>query len=386
MPREVLLITGSRADWGPMRSLAQLLNDAPEFVLTILATGAHLDPQLGQTVSEIEADGFVVGARLRLGESGDDAKAIACGLSQVVSGVAQQLAHHRPDLMLVLGDRYEALGAAIAAHIGCVPIAHLCGGDITEGAIDDSSRHAITKLAHIHFVTNDDAAARVRQMGEDPRHVHVVGSPGLDGLQERPRQERRQLLLRLGLPVDRPMLLVTFHPATLETTPVLEQFTEVAAALSVLDDEVSILMTGSNLDEGGRTITEAARDWAAARSFAVFVTSLGHDLYVSALAAAAAVVGNSSSGLYEAPSFGIPTINIGDRQKGRLRAASVIDCPPERNSILAAIRQGLTRDMRGAVNPYGDGRAGERILSILRSEPDYGRLVRKVFHPVVRQQ
>lgn len=377
---DVLLVTGTRADWGLLRSPARLMRDDPRVRLRVLATGSHLDPTLGATASEIEADGFTIAHRVPiLDHRADDVAAVTGALARAVEGIGAVLATAAPDLMLVLGDRYEILGAVSAAQVARVPVAHIAGGDITEGAIDDAFRHAITKMSHIHFVTNPQSAARVAQMGEDPARIHVVGSPGLDGLLEAAREPPQALRARLGLAADGPLLLITFHPATLETVSALDQFAELVAALDDLDPGVALLFTGSNADAQGRRVTEAARAYAGRRPNSAFRESLGRDGYASALRAATAVVGNSSSGLYEAPSFGIPTVNIGDRQAGRLRAASVIDCPAERAAIAGALARALVTDARGVDNPYGDGRSAERIVRILAALEAPGALLRKRF-------
>jgi UDP-hydrolysing UDP-N-acetyl-D-glucosamine 2-epimerase len=379
--REVLLVTGGRADWGLLKSPARLLRDDPRFALRLLATGAHLDPALGETVREIEDEGFAVAHRVPILQgSADDAAAATAAMARATEGVGHVLAAAPPDLTLVLGDRYEILAAVSAALLARVPVAHIAGGDVTEGAVDDSIRHAITKMSHLHFVTNAQAAERVAQLGEDPARIHVVGSPGLDGLTERAQVPPAELRADLGLPAEGPLLLVTFHPPTLDETPGLRQFAELTAALDALGPGVALLFTGSNADPEGRRLTEAARAHAEARPNAAFRDSLGHARYFAALAAAAAVVGNSSSGLYEAPSFGIPTVNVGSRQDGRLRAESVIDVAPEKAAILQALRRALETDASGAVNPYGDGRAGERIVEVLAGLEAPRTLLRKRFH------
>jgi len=380
---EVLLVTGTRADWGLLCSPARLMRDDGRFRLRILATGSHLDEAMGATASEIEADGFAIAHRVPILELGaDDAAAVTRALARAVEGVGAVLAASPPDLMLVLGDRYEILGAVCAAQMARVPVAHIAGGDLTEGAIDDALRHAITKMSHLHFVTTAEAGARVRQMGEDPARVHVVGSPGLDGLLEAPQEAPAALRARLGLAPDGPLLLLTVHPATLEADSSLDQFAELTAALDALPSSVALLFTGSNADTEGRRLTKAVRAYAKRRPNSAFRDSLGHDGYASALRAATAVVGNSSSGLYEAPSFGIPTVNIGDRQAGRLRAASVIDCPAERAAIAEALARALAMDARDVVNPYGDGRSAARIVEILAALEAPSSLLRKRFHVV----
>jgi len=378
---DVLLVTGTRADWGLLRSPALLMRDDPRVRLRVLATGSHLDPTLGATASELEADGFTIAYRVPiLDHRADDVAAVTGALARAVEGIGAVLATAAPDLMLVLGDRYEILGAVSAAQVARVPVAHIAGGDITEGAIDDAFRHAITKMSHIHFVTNPQSAARVAQMGEDPARIHVVGSPGLDGLLRAVHEPPATLRARLGLAGDGPLFLITFHPATLEPESALAQFRELLAALDDLDPSVALLLTGSNADAEGRRLTEAARAYAERRPNSAFRDSLGHDGYAAALNAATAVVGNSSSGLYEAPSFGIPTVNIGDRQAGRLRAASVIDCAAKRAAIADALGRALVLDARKVHNPYGDGRSGQRILDVLTALEAPASLLRKQFH------
>jgi UDP-hydrolysing UDP-N-acetyl-D-glucosamine 2-epimerase len=284
--------------------------------------------------------------------------------------MADVLARLAPDLVLLLGDRYEILSVAMAATLARIPIAHIAGGDVTEGAFDDALRHAITKMAHLHFVTNSDAARRVRQLGEAADRIHVVGSPGLDLIRTTAVPARDAFFASLGLAPRAVNLLVTFHPVTLAQDS-MRQLEELLAALKELGSDVSLLFTGSNADPDARALEARLRAFAADHPSALVVPSLGAERFFAALSHMDAFVGNSSSGLYEAPSFGIPTVNIGDRQTGRLKADSVIDCAPARAEIGAAIARGLARGRRPTVNPFGDGHAAERITRVLRavSEP-----------------
>ena len=287
----------------------------------------------------------------------------------------------RPDLMLVLGDRYEILCAVQAALLAGVPVAHLCGGDITEGAMDDAIRHAITKLSALHFTSNAEAARRVRQMGEDPARVFDVGSPGIDRLRSLTPIAPGALLADLGLAAPQgPVFVVTFHPETLAEAGAAQA----RALCDALDafPEATLIVTGSNADPGARAVDRVMTGYAAARATAAHRASLGSRRYVSALAMADAVIGNSSSGLYEAPSFGIPTVNIGDRQAGRLRGPSVIDCPPERDAIVAAIRRALRTDCSTMTNPYGDGHSAARITAALARIDTPRSLLRKRFRDI----
>ncbi|MGH6946945.1 MAG: UDP-N-acetylglucosamine 2-epimerase [Kiloniellales bacterium] len=379
MALKICAVTGSRADWGLLRSPLRLLRDDPEFELQLAVTGMHLSPAFGRTVEEIAAEGFAVDAEVPTLEAGDDAVAVAEALGRGVLGFAPALRRLAPDLLLVPGDRYEILAAVEAALIARIPIAHIAGGDVTEGAFDDAIRHAISKMAQIHFATNQAAAARLHQMGEAPEHVIVSGSPALDAIAELPPVKREEAFRDLGLAPRPRNFLVTFHPATLEPTPAGAQFRELLGALDELGSEAGLILTGSNADTEGRALGRLAEAYAAKRDNAVFHSSLGQKRYLGVMRHVDAVIGNSSSGLYEAPSFKIPTVNIGSRQEGRLKAASVIDCAPEREAIKGAIERALTLDCSAVLNPYGDGHAGERIVAALKRIGEPAKLLRKSF-------
>lgn len=377
---KITAVSGGRADWGLLSVPLAALRDDPAFDVRLIVTGQHLAAGETASLTAISVDGFTPDEHVNIGIGDDDsAAAIAQATGLAVDGIARAIARLSPDLMLLLGDRYEILAAATAALLMRVPVAHLCGGDITEGAMDDAIRHAITKLAHIHFVTNAQARDRVVQMGEDPARVHCVGSPGLDRIRLTPAMPRQALLDSVGLKPCKRLLLVTYHPVTLSDDP-LEEAAEMLAALGDLGSDHGILFTGSNADPGARGIDGLIGAFVGERDNAVAVRSLGATRYFSALAHADAVVGNSSSGLYEAPSFAKPTVNIGDRQKGRLRAASVIDCAGDRESIRAAIGKAMSLDCSGVTNPYGDGHSSERIVSTLKSIGSPRALLRKRFH------
>lgn len=374
---KVLAVSGTRADWGLLQPVLALLRDNPRFTLEILVTGQHL--MAGCTsVAAIEAAGFTVAYRVDMGlAEGDKYEALCAATGRAIAGVGEVLAEALPDLVLVLGDRYEILGAVSAALLSKVPVAHVAGGDVTEGAFDDSVRHAITKMSALHFTTTEEAATRVRQMGETPAHVFVTGSPGIDLALAFPRQKRADFFAGLGLNPRARNFLITLHPATLSAdNPAMAR-----AMLDALDSfpEAGLIFTGSNADPGATELDEIIRAWVATRDRAVFHASLGSARYFSALQHCDLVLGNSSSGLYEAPSFEIPTVNIGDRQERRVRAASVIDCAPEPRAILAAMKTALSGDWGGTVNPYGDGQAAPRILSHLASITDPTALIRKSF-------
>lgn len=377
----ILAVTGTRADWGLLAPVLACLRADARFDLRLAATGQHLMAG-SPSLEAIAAEGFVVDHRVDMGLGPDDsARALTRASGAALSGFADVLAGDTPDLMLVLGDRYEILAAVFAALMAGVPVAHLCGGDLTEGAMDDAIRHAITKMSALHFTSNAEAAQRVRQMGEDPAHVFDVGSPGLDRIRQIPLMTRAEVLDDLGLPAPQgPVFVVTFHPVTLGDGGLAE----CRAMLDALDTfpEATLIMTGSNADPGAQAVDRMVTGYAGARANAVHRASLGSRRYFSALAVADAVIGNSSSGLYEAPSFSVPTVNIGDRQGGRLRGPSVIDCAPERDAIVAAIRAALAMDCSGMANPYGDGHSAARIVAELARIDTPRALARKSFRDI----
>ncbi len=377
----ICVVTGSRAEYGLLYWVLHDLRADPAFELQLVVTGSHLSDAHGGTVEVIEADGFDIDRRVAIPLDDDSAAGVARATGLALIGLSQAFAALEPDLVLVLGDRYEILAAATAALLHRIPLAHIAGGDITEGAIDESMRHAITKMAHLHLVTNEEAAGRVRQMGEDPARVIVVGSPGLDQLRRTPLLDRDELERALGSPLGRRNLLVTFHPVTLAADDGMSQFEALLAALAATDTDTSLWITRPNADTGGRAISARLDAFAAAHATRVRVfDSLGQRRYLSLMAYANAVVGNSSSGLYEAPSLQVPTVNIGERQHGRLAADSVLHCAPEREAITAALSRAYTLDCRGTVNPYGDGRSAARIIDALRARPPRAALLRKPFH------
>ena len=351
----------------------------PAFQLSLVAMGQHLEFGSGSSIEMIRDEGFQIDALIDM-ELGDDSeKSITRSMGLGLSGMGDAISSLRPDLILLLGDRYETLAAGCAAMLARCPIAHLAGGDISEGAVDDAIRHALTKLSHIHFPTNRDAAKRIIQMGEDPGRVHCVGSTGLDRLHKVKPMPRDRFFEAVGLQPRKRNLLVTIHPVTLAANP-LADAEALLRALSELDTEFGILLTGSNADAGGKSINEMLAHFAARRTNVALHASLGSELYTNALFHCDMVVGNSSSGLYEAPSLKRPTINVGSRQKGRLSAASVINCLGESGAILRALQLGLALNCSNVANPYGDGHASERIVAILKRIGDTRDLLRKSFH------
>jgi UDP-hydrolysing UDP-N-acetyl-D-glucosamine 2-epimerase len=370
-PRKVSVFTATRAEYGLLTNLMRAVRSSERLRLQLLVSGAHLSPRHGETWRAIEADGFAIDARADLELAGDGPVETAAAMGRCTAGVAGVLERLRPDLFVVLGDRYEALAAAQAALVMGVPVAHLCGGEATEGAIDESLRHAITKLSALHFVATPAFAARVRQMGENPAHVHVVGTPGLDNFEALPLLDRAGLEAQLGFSLGSSSLLVTYHPATLGRLPAERAMDELLAALERFP-EARLILTEPNADPGAGAVLERLRAFARRHAGRAYLTpSLGQLRYLSALKCVDAVVGNSSSGIIEAPTAGVPTVNVGDRQKGRPRAASVIDVAEARDDIEAGLRRALEPEFRALArsveNPYGGPGAARRIVAVLES-------------------
>jgi UDP-hydrolysing UDP-N-acetyl-D-glucosamine 2-epimerase len=377
--RHIAVVTGSRADYGLLLWPIKRIRAEPSLKLSVIATGMHLAPEFGMTVDQIVADGIEVALRIETLGKGDDATAMAEAIGKGVAGFAHAFDQLRPDLVLLLGDRYEIFAAAQAAFVKKIPIAHLCGGDVTDGALDDAFRHSISKMASLHFPTNADAARRLRQLGEAEERIHAVGSTGIDAILHAPLIAPSEIERSLGHALPGRYLLTTFHPVTLDALPSLDQLHELLAALQEIDPAIGIVFTLANADADGRVLNAAIQGFAERRPNTFAHASLGPERYLNLMRRAAAVVGNSSSGLYEAPSFDVPTVNIGRRQEGRLRASSVSDCAPERAAIGAAIQKALALQPEGTVNPYGDGEASARIVALLKAIPDWSALVYKSF-------
>jgi GDP/UDP-N,N'-diacetylbacillosamine 2-epimerase (hydrolysing) len=382
--RKISVVTGSRADYGLLRWLMAGIRQHPALELQLLVTGMHLAPEFGLTSREIIADGFTIDEAVEMLLPGDTALSVATSTGRGVIGCAEAFSRLQPDVVVVLGDRFEILAAATAALIFRIPIAHLHGGEATEAAFDESIRHAITKMSSLHFVAAEEYRRRVIQLGEDPARVFLVGGLGVDAIARTELMDRAALEESLGMRFGRKNLLVTFHPATLEAAAPAGQMAELLAALDLLAD-TELIFTLPNADTGGRALIDQLRAFGATRPRAHIFESLGQRRYLSCLAVVDGVVGNSSSGLTEVPAFRKGTINIGDRQKGRLRASSVIDCAPNRASIANAISVLYSSEFQDRLsrvaNPYGDGGASDRIVRVLAEQP-LDAIVRKRFHDV----
>lgn len=347
------------------------LKHAPFFELQVIATGSHLSAHHGMTVQAIERDGFAIHQRVEVLTVEDSALAMAKALGNSVLGISDSLSALQPNLVILLGDRFEILGAAQAASLLNIPIAHLHGGEVTEGNIDESMRHAITKLSHLHFTANEVYRNRVIQLGEQPSRVFNVGAPGLDLVRTVQLKSADELKSELGLALHAKPLLVTFHPVTLVPEEGQKELTVLLEALSKVKDR-EIVFTAPNADAGGIWIRERLEQFVSRNDSQAFLfTSLGSLNYLSLMSNAAAVVGNSSSGIIEAPFLGVPTVNIGPRQKGRVRAPSVIDCIASHSEILSAISRAVTAPegspLRSRSLVHGDGHATEKIVKVLKA-------------------
>jgi UDP-hydrolysing UDP-N-acetyl-D-glucosamine 2-epimerase len=383
MPQRICVVTGSRSEYGLLYWVLQALKEDQDVELLLIVTAMHLSPEFGRTVDAIVADGFDIARRVEMLVSSDTPTGTAKSMGLGMLGLSDALEQLRPDVVLILGDRFEILLVAQACLIHGIPVAHIAGGDTTEGAFDESIRHAITKMSHVHLVTNALSARRVRQLGEDPARVHLVGSPGLDYLRRQTLLDRTSLEASLGAPLGARNLLVTFHPVTLDPGASDEYLRQLLLALEQQSDDTVFWITRPNADAGGRSISAMLDAWAATRPERAHVySSLGQLRYLSLMAQVDAVVGNSSSGLYEAPSLRVPTVDIGDRQRGRLAAASVVHAAPVCDAIVAALEHATALDCADVINPYGDGESAARIVDILRALPPGAELLKKHFHLV----
>ncbi|HEC18697.1 MAG TPA: UDP-N-acetylglucosamine 2-epimerase (hydrolyzing) [Gammaproteobacteria bacterium] len=383
MKRRICAVTGSRADYGLLAwTLREMLAD-PALELQLAVTGTHLSPDFGNTVRQIEADGIPIATRIDMQLTDDSGCAIGQALGRAVSGFAEALQQLQPDLLLVLGDRYEILAAAQAAMLQRIPIAHIHGGESTEGLIDEAVRHAVTKMAHIHCVAAEAYARRVMQMGEQPHTVHVVGAAGFDALTHTPLLDRASLEQAIDFPLGEKNFLLTLHPETLSPSDAAQQVTPLLEALQAFP-EARVIITGSNADPAGRAISTLLQQHAVAHPAQFcYHESLGQARYLSLLAQVDLVIGNSSSGIIEAPAMGRAVVNIGERQRRRLRAPAIIDCASETAAIRAAIAQALTPEhqQRAAEKhtPYGKPGAAQRIVRLLRDTPLDGILQKTFF-------
>jgi UDP-hydrolysing UDP-N-acetyl-D-glucosamine 2-epimerase len=381
--RKICAVTGTRADYGHLYWVLREIAADPDLELQLLVTGAHLSAQWGNTVQVIEDDGFKINERVEIQLASDTPVATCKALGLATIGCAEAFARLRPDVVLLLGDRYEELAAAQAALVLKIPVAHIHGGETSEGAMDESIRHAVTKMAHLHFVATEDYARRVRQLGEDPVCVFNFGAPGLDHLDRSLLAERAEIEHFLGIELGPKIGIVTYHPVTQSELQGELCIDELLAALDAFP-EMTFVFTGVNADPGYRAVADAIRTFSVRHPGRIaFTHSLGQSRYLGLMKIADVVIGNSSSGLIEAPALLKPTVNIGDRQKGRAKAASVIDCQDDRDAISAAINKALTPDFCETLaddnSLYGRSGASWKIVSVLKSQRLDGLLMKHFF-------
>lgn len=372
MSRNICVITGTRAEYGLLRWVMQGIKDDPELTLQVIATGMHLSPEFGLTYREIERDGFKIDRKVEMLTSSDTSVGIAKSMGLGMIGFADALNELKPDLIVVLGDRFEIFAAVSAALVARIPVAHLHGGETTEGAFDEALRHSITKMSHLHFVAAEEYRQRVIQLGEQPERVFLVGGLGIDNIKQLKLLDRTAIEESLDFKLGPKNLLITFHPVTLENQSSDQQMSELLAALDRLGEDTHLIFTMPNADNGGRVLIGMVEEFVATHINARAYTSLGQLRFLSCVKLVDGVVGNSSSGLVEAPSLQTGTVNIGDRQRGRLKAQSVIDCTPQSQAILDAIGKLYSTPYRqtlsSVVNPYGNGGASAKIVQTLRSQ------------------
>ena len=387
MSRKICVITGTRAEYGLLRWVMQGIKDDPELTLQIIATGMHLSPEFGLTYRDIEQDGFQIDRKVEMLTSSDTSVGIAKSMGLGLIGFADVLNELKPDLIVVLGDRFEIFSAVSAALVARIPVAHLHGGELTEGAFDEAIRHSITKMSHLHFVAAEQYRKRVIQLGEQPDRVFLVGGLGIDNIKRLKLLDREELEAAIDFKLGTKNLLITFHPVTLETVTASEQMGELLVALAELDD-TQLIFTMPNADTDGRVLIKMVNEFVAQHTNAQAYTSLGQLRYLSCVYHVDGVLGNSSSGLAEVPSFCKGTVNIGDRQRGRLQATSVINCEPTRKSIAAALEKLYSYDFQKELckvtNPYGDGGASEQVVETIKGCALDG-LVKKTFYDLFNE-
>ena len=385
MKKKICLVTGTRAEYGLMFWLMKFLEEDQDVELQLIVTGMHLSPEFGLTYREIEKAGFEINKKIEMLLSSDTAIGISKSMGLAQIGFSEAYKELQPNIVVLLGDRYEIFAAAATAMISNIPIAHLHGGETTEGVVDEGMRHSITKMSHLHFTATETYKRRVIQMGEDPNRVFNVGTPGLDNISRLELLDRQEFEESIDFKLDKRNLLITFHPVTLEENTSNVQFKELLAAISDLED-THFIFTKPNSDAHGRIIIELIDDFVSKNpEKACSFNSLGQVRYLSALKHVDAVLGNSSSGLTEAPSFKVATIDIGDRQKGRIKADSVISCKPTRVSIIEALQVAFSENFQERLldvdNPYGDSGASAKIIEILKNF-DYSNILKKKFYDI----
>lgn len=381
----ITVLTAIRSEYGLLSPIIRALKDCGKFEVRVVVTGAHLSPEFGLTYREIEKDGIQIDRKIEILLSADTPSAISKSMGMAMIGFADYFAERRPDALLVLGDRYETFAVCCAAMNERIPIIHLYGGEKTEGAVDEVIRHAITKLSYLHLTSTEEYRRRVIQLGEDPKRVFTVGAIGVENTLKKKLLSKKELESELNFKLDRPYAVITFHPVTLENNSAEKQCEELLEALDK-HPEMNYIITKANADTSGRIINKKLDDYALKHDNVAVFESLGAVRYLSALKYAEMAIGNSSSGLLEVPSFKIPTINIGERQKGRLKAESVIDCLPETISISNAIdfaeNEIFRQKCRAVKNPYGDGDTSKKVVDAITQMMEHKIDIKKKFYDI----
>ena len=380
--KKICVVTGTRAEYGLLYWLLKEIEADKELELQLIVTGMHLSPEFGLTYKEIEKE-FKINKKIEMLLSSDTSVGISKSMGLAQISFAESYDELKPDIVIVLGDRYEIFSATSAAMIARIPIAHIHGGEKTEGAFDESIRHCITKMSHLHFTATEEYKNRVIQLGENPSRVFNVGGMGIENIKRLKLLSKDEFEKSIEFKLNIKNILVTFHPVTLENSTAKEQFQQLLDAIDELED-TNIIFTKANSDTDGRVINQMIDEYVTKNSHkSIVFTSLGQLRYLSALQYVDAVVGNSSSGLAEAPSFKIGTINIGDRQKGRIKASSVIDCEPNKDSILKSFEKLYSKEfqetLKTTINPYGNGCASKKIVEILKNV-DLENILKKSFY------
>lgn len=382
MKRKICVVTGTRAEYGLLYWLMKEIEADKDLELQLIVTGMHLSPEFGLTYKEIEKE-FRIDKKIEMLLSSDTTMGISKSMGLAQIGFAEAFEELKPDILVVLGDRYEIFSAVSSAMICNIPIAHLHGGEITQGAFDESIRHSITKMSHLHFTATDEYKNRVIQLGEEPNRVFNVGGMGIENIKRLKLLSKDEFEESINFKLNKKNILVTFHPVTLENSTAKEQFQELLDAIDELEN-TNIIFTKANSDTDGRIINQMIDEYVTKNSHkSVGFASLGQLRYLSALQYIDAVVGNSSSGLLEAPSFKIATINIGDRQKGRIKALSVIDCEPKKEEILKAFKEIYSKEfqekLKNVENPYGESCPSKQIIEVLKNV-NLANILKKSFY------
>lgn len=383
--KRIMVFTASRAEFGLYKQILHKIDQSKEVDLVLVVAGDHLNPRKGMTLQEITDEGFCPVTLANCFPESDTPYELSIYVGRILKKVAEVIKNYKPQLLLLLGDRHELLGVTAAAVLARVPIAHIAGGESTEGSIDEQVRHAVTKMAHVHFVSTFEYGRRIRLMGEEAWRIYVVGSPGIENIYRLEFLSREEILNQFDIDILKPTLLITYHPETL--TSASEPTEEIQALISALKEfkDFQQVITYPGTEVGFQKIVSAWEAYAAEFPNVRLHKSLGSRAYLGVMKHAAAVVGNSSSGIIEAPSLKVPTINIGDRQKGRIRAESVIDVPCSREAIIKALRQAIydqhfrqqVQKVKNPYDPYGDGNVSGRVVSVLESLALDRRLLEK---------